>query len=97
MSGMADLDHVITVRLLAVIDDREWAETDQAKRLHQDETKRGYAPLFDAAAEFWRELGLVVESGRTPTEQQPFAIAYLRKPIEADVMKTVRRAGAHVH
>lgn len=101
MSGIADLEHVITVRLLSLIDDREWAEDAIAKRLYAtvgtDDDKTVYAPLFEAAAKFWRELGLVVESGRTPTDQQAFAITYLRGPIEADVMKTARRAGAHVH
>lgn len=83
---MADLDHVVTVRLLAAIDDREWHERDIAKRLRADQDKAVYACLFDAAAAFWLELGLLVDAGRTPSRDQAAAIAYLREPIEQDVL-----------
>lgn len=88
---MADLDYIITVRLLSAIDDQEWHEQAIAKRLRADEDKALFAVLFDRAAAFWGELGLVVESRRVPTRDQSMAIAWLRGPIEHDVMAQSKR------
>ena len=88
---MADLDHIITLRLLTAIGDREWHERDIAKRLRYEVDWALYACLFDRAAEFWRELGMVVESGRIPSRDQAIAILYLRKPIEQKTMAETKQ------
>lgn len=88
---MADLDHIITLRLITAIDEREWHERAVAKRLRCTEGMALYAPLFDRASDFWLELGTVVESGRTPDRDQAMAIAWLREPIEQKVMVEIKQ------
>jgi hypothetical protein len=82
---MAELDRLVSERVLALVGEREVAERRMAARMRRKGSPYAYLPA--SAAMFWNRTALWLENGFTLSEDQEFAVSTLRGPIEKTILK----------
>lgn len=63
--------------LVNAVDHQAWRAATKASEIAADPVLRAYAPLFENAVQFWRDLSVVARNDWPMSRDQRFALDFL--------------------